>query len=242
MRLDKFLVNQGFGSRKEVHKLIKSGIVKVNGEIIEDPSYHIDPNKDIVKIEDEEIEYKENFYFMLNKPKGYITATYDENYPTVMDLFSSEPIIDKLFPIGRLDIDTEGLLIITSDGQLAHRITHPKWNIEKEYFVIVEGDVSDIDFSRYEKEGIYLKKEKYKTKPFKVEVLKTSPEESEMLITITEGKYHIIKNIMSELKHEVIYLKRVRIGPLKLDEDLAPGEYRELTKEEINLIKKFVKL
>lgn len=179
---------------------------------------------------------------MLNKPKGYITATYDENYPTVMDLFSSESIIDKLFPIGRLDIDTEGLLIITSDGQLAHRITHPKWNIEKEYFVIVEGDVSDIDFSRYEKEGIYLKKEKYKTKPFKVEVLKTSPEESEILITITEGKYHIIKNIMSELKHEVIYLKRVRIGPLKLDEDLAPGEYRELTKEEIDLIKKFVKL
>ncbi len=242
MRLDRFLVNQGFGSRKEVQKLIKSGVVKVNEEVIDDPSYHIDPNKDIVNIDGEEIEYKENFYFMLNKPKGYITAAYDEKYPTVMDLFSSEPMIDKLFPIGRLDIDTEGLLIITSDGQLAHRITHPKWNIEKEYFVIVDGDVSDIDFSRYEKEGIYLKKEKYKTKPFKVEVLKTSPEESEILITITEGKYHIIKNIMSELKHEVLYLKRVRIGPLRLDEDLAPGEYRELTKEEIDMIKRSVKM
>jgi len=242
MRLDRFLVNQGFGSRKEVQKLIKSGVVKVNEEVIDDPSYHIDPNKDIVNIDGEEIEYKENFYFMLNKPKGYITAAYDEKYPTVMDLFFSEPMIDKLFPIGRLDIDTEGLLIITSDGQLAHRITHPKWNIEKEYFVIVDGDVSDIDFSRYEKEGIYLKKEKYKTKPFKVEVLKTSPEESEILITITEGKYHIIKNIMSELKHEVLYLKRVRIGPLRLDEDLAPGEYRELTKEEIDMIKRSVKM
>lgn len=242
MRLDKFLVNQGFGSRKEVQKLIKAGIVYVNDVPVKDPSFHIDPNTDVVEIEGQEVEYKENYYFMLNKPKGYITATYDENYPTVMDLFSAEPIVNKLFPIGRLDIDTEGLLIITSDGVLAHRLSHPKWNVEKEYFVIVEGDVSDIDFSKYEKEGIYLKKDKYKTKPFKVKVLKTSFEESELLLTITEGKYHIIKKIMSALDHEVKYLKRVRIGPLTLDEDLDVGEYRELTEEEIELLKRYVRM
>ena len=242
MRLDKFLVNQGFGSRKEVQKLIKAGIVYVNNFPVEDPSFHINPEKDVVEIEGQEIEYKENYYFMLNKPKGYITATYDENYPTVMDLFASEPIVSKLFPVGRLDVDTEGLLIITSDGFLAHRLSHPKWNVEKEYFVIVEGDISDIDFSKYEKEGMYLKKEKYKTKPFKVKVLKTSFEESELLITITEGKYHIVKKIMYAVGHEVKYLKRVRIGPLILDEDLEVGEYRELTKEEISLLKSYVKM
>ncbi len=242
MRVDKFLVNQGLGSRKEVHKLIKAGAVRINGTPIEDPSIHIDPKKDVIEVDGQEIKYRDNYYFMLNKPKGYITATYDENYPTVMDLFSAEPVINKLFPVGRLDIDTEGLLLITTDGQLAHRLSHPKWKIEKEYFVIVEGDVSDLDFLRYEKEGIYLKREKYRTQPFKVKILKTDVKKSELLITITEGKYHIIKKIMAELDHEVIYLKRIRIGPLILDEDLEPGEYRELSEEEVVLLKRSVKL
>lgn len=242
IRLDKFLANQGFGSRKEVHKLIKSGVVKVNGFTVEEPELHIDPERDFVEVEGQEIEYKENYYFMLNKPKGYITATYDENYPTVMDLFSAEPIVNKLFPIGRLDLDTEGLLIITTDGQLAHRLSHPKWKVEKEYFVVLDGDVSDIDFSQYEKEGIYLKREKYRTQPFKVKVLNADIEKSELNITITEGKYHIIKKIMSALGYEVVYLKRIRIGPLTLDESLDPGEYRELNEREIYLLKEMVKM
>lgn len=121
-----------------------------------------------------------------------------------------------------MDLDTEGLLIITTDGQLAHRLSHPKWKVEKEYFVVLDGDVSDIDFSQYEKEGIYLKREKYRTQPFKVKVLNADIEKSELSITITEGKYHIIKKIMSALGYEVVYLKRIRIGPLTLDESLDP--------------------
>ncbi|MEJ5172343.1 MAG: pseudouridine synthase [Hydrogenothermaceae bacterium] len=179
---------------------------------------------------------------MLNKPAGYITATFDENEPTVLDFFMDFPLVEKLFPVGRLDRDTEGLLIITTDGQFAHRLAHPKWNIEKEYFAIVEGDLSYIDFSPYEKKGLYLKKDKYTTKPFKVRVIKSSPEKSEIYITVSEGKYHIVKKIMGELKHPVLYLKRVRIGNLILDETLETGEYRELTKEEIEDLKSLVRL
>jgi 16S rRNA pseudouridine516 synthase len=179
---------------------------------------------------------------MLNKPAGYITATEDEEYPTVLDLFSDLPIASKLFPIGRLDIDTEGLLILTTDGQFGHRLSHPKWNIEKEYYAIVEGDISNIDFSEYENKGIYLKKEKYQTRSFKVKVLNTSKDKSEILITLTEGKYHIVKKIMQELEHPVLYLKRIRIGSLKLDEDLRPGKFRELTEKEIKELKKLIKM
>jgi len=179
---------------------------------------------------------------VLNKPAGYITATEDEEYPTVLDLFSDLPVASKLFPVGRLDIDTEGLLILTTDGQFGHRLSHPKWNIEKEYYVVVEGDISNIDFSEYKNKGIYLKKEKYQTKPFKVKVLNTSKDKSEMLITLTEGKYHIVKRIMQELEHPVLYLKRIRIGSLKLDEDLLPGEFRELTEKEIKELKKLIKM
>ncbi|ACN99236.1 putative ribosomal small subunit pseudouridine synthase A [Sulfurihydrogenibium azorense Az-Fu1] len=198
--------------------------------------------KDKVSVEDEDVNYQENFYFMLNKPLGYITATYDENFPTVISLLDDETVKDKLFPIGRLDLDTEGLLILTTDGQLAHRLAHPKWNIEKEYYAIVEGDVSKIDFSPFEKEGIYLKKDKYKTKPFKVKVLSALEEESKVLITVSEGKYHIVKKIMESLGHPVKYLKRVRMGNLKLDENLQPGDYRPLTEEEIRKLKSLVKL
>ncbi len=178
---------------------------------------------------------------MLNKPAGYITATEDENYPTVLDLFENS-IKSKLFPVGRLDIDTEGLLILTTDGILAHRLAHPKWQIEKEYFAIVEGDVSDIDFSKFEEKGIFLKKDKYQTKPFKINIKSTSKEKSEIFITVTEGKYHIVKKIMQQLNHPVLYLKRVRLGNLYLDENLKEGEYRELTEDEIKGLKKLVNL
>ncbi|MGB9767270.1 MAG: pseudouridine synthase [Sulfurihydrogenibium sp.] len=179
---------------------------------------------------------------MLNKPSGYITATKDENLPTVLDLLADEPVADKLFPVGRLDFDTEGLLILTTDGQLAHRLAHPKWEIEKEYYAVVEGDVSGINFLPFEKEGILLKKDKYRTKPFKVKVISTSDEQSEIFITVSEGKYHIVKNIMESLGHPVKYLKRVRIGNLNLDENLEVGEYRPLSNEEVEKLKSLVNL
>lgn len=193
-------------------------------------------------MDEEQIDYKENYYFMLNKPTGYISATTDEYEPTVIDLFSGFPAKEKLFPVGRLDRDTEGLLIITTDGQFAHRITHPKWNIEKEYFAKVEGDIGSVDFSQFEDRGIYLKSDKYQTKPFKVNVLKAGKDFSELTITVTEGKYHIVKKIMAQLGHPVVYLKRIRIANLRLDEELKPGEYRELTEEEINDLKEAVNL
>ncbi len=242
VRIDKFLANFGLGSRKEVRKYLKQERVTVNDQLVKNPSFHVNPHQDVVKVDDKVIHYKDNAYYMFNKPAGYITATTDESMPTVMEFFTEEPYFSKLFPIGRLDIDTEGLLIITTDGQLAHRLAHPKWEIEKEYYAVVKGDVSDIDFSRFEKEGLLLKKDKYKTKPFKVKVLSVSPEKSEILITVTEGKYHIVKKIMEELGHPVLYLKRVRIGPLKLDEKLQPGEFRELTEEELKKLKEAVNL
>ena len=242
IRIDKFLADFGLGSRKEVRKYLKQERVTVNDKVIKTPSFHVNPREDIVKVDDTVIQYKDNVYYMLNKPSGYITATTDESMPTVMEFFIEEPYFSKLFPVGRLDIDTEGLLIVTTDGQLAHRLAHPKWNIEKEYYAVVKGDVSNIDFSRFEKEGILLKKDKYRTKPFKVKVLSTSPEKSEILITVTEGKYHIVKKIMEELGHPVLYLKRVRIGSLKLDESLEAGEFRELTEEELKKLKKEINL
>ncbi len=181
---------------------------------------------------------------MFNKPSGYITATFSEDYPTVMDFFYDFPLIEKLFPVGRLDIDTEGLLILTTDGQFGHRLAHPKWEIEKEYFAVVKGDISKKEFEKYKKEGIILKegKEKYQTKPFKIEILNSDKDKSEILITVTEGKYHIVKRIMEEIGNPVLYLKRLRIGNLKLDEDLETGEFRELTEEEVFNLKNLVNL
>ncbi len=193
-------------------------------------------------MEGEPIEYKENYYFMFNKPSGYITATYSEELPTIMEFFQDFPLWEKLFPVGRLDVDTEGLLIVTTDGQLAHRIAHPKWEIEKEYYAVVQGNINDVkDLERFEKEGIELE-DGYKTKPFRIKVLSADDKKSEILITVTEGKYHIVKRIMEKLGHPVLYLKRIKIGNLKLDESLEPGEYRELTEEEIKELKKLVNL
>ena len=183
---------------------------------------------------------------MFNKPSGYITATYSEDYPTVMDFFYDFPLINKLFPVGRLDIDTEGLLILTTDGQFGHRLAHPKWEIEKEYFAVVKGDISELkdEIEKYKKEGILLKenKERYQTKPFKIEILNLDKDKSEILITVTEGKYHIVKRIMEALGYPVLYLKRVRVGNLKLDKDLESGEFRELTEGEISNLKKLINL
>jgi len=244
IRIDKFLSHSGFGTRKEVKKFLKKGLVKVNNQLVKNPSLKINPEKDIVYFDDEPVEFKENYYFMFNKPSGYITATYSEDSPTVMDFFYDFPLIDKLFPVGRLDVDTEGLLILTTDGQFGHRLAHPKWEVEKEYFAIVKGDISKIELEKFQNEGILLKdeKESYKTKPFRINVLNSSEDKSEILITVKEGKYHIVKRIMKELGFPVLYLKRVRIGNLKLDDSLEAGEFRELTDEEILNLKSLVNL
>ncbi len=229
----------GIGTRKEVKKLLKEGLVTVNGKVVKKP-VHVNPDIDTVEIDGEKIDYREFFYYMLNKPQGYITATKSEGEPTVLDLLYEEPVVDKLFPIGRLDIDTEGLLILTNDGQLAHRISHPRWEIEKEYYAIVKGKLEKDKIKQYEEKGIDLGN--YRTKPFKIKVLKEDNSKSEISITVKEGKYHIVKRIMEKLGNPVIYLRRVRVGNLTLDENLEPGEYRELSDEEVKNLKELVKM
>lgn len=242
MRLDKFLSNFGFGSRKEVKQLIKQGLVSVNDTIVKTPSLKVNLEIDIVKVDNEPISYQKEFYFMLNKPSGYVSATKDETYPTVLDFFINEPVYKNLFPVGRLDIDAGGLLLITTDGIFAHRLSHPKWNVQKKYFAIVKGNISTVNLKKFEDTGIFLKKDKYQTKPFKIEIVKVEKDISEIKITVKEGKYHIVKKIMEQIGFPVLYLKRERIGNLKLDDNLKTGEYRHLTEEEIKKLKSLVNL
>ncbi|ABB15553.1 pseudouridine synthase [Carboxydothermus hydrogenoformans] len=229
MRIDKFLAHMGFGTRKEVRKLLKARKVEVNGVVVKDPGYNLNVDTDKVIVKGEEVKYKPFVYFMLNKPKGYVSATVDRRYPTVVDLV---PVHRKIFPVGRLDIDTEGLLILTDDGQLAHHLTSPKKEVEKEYYFELDKPLEEEDFSKI-KTGIRLE-DNYLTKPAR---LLGKVGDKHGTIVITEGKYHQVKRMFLALGKTVVYLKRIRIGGLILDNKLSPGEYRELTPEEILVLK-----
>jgi 16S rRNA pseudouridine516 synthase len=230
MRIDKMLANLGFGSRKEVKGLLKKGAVKVNGEMVKDAKEHIDPNNDKVTINDQEVVYKEFIYLMMNKPAGVISATEDNRDETVIDLLELEDQVYEPFPVGRLDKDTEGLLLITNDGQLAHRLLSPKKHVPKMYFAVIEGEVSEEDVQAFRK-GVTLD-DGYETKPGELTILKSGLM-SDIELTITEGKFHQVKRMFQAVGKRVVYLKRMTMGPLKLDETLELGEYRELTDEEI---------
>lgn len=230
MRIDKMLANLGFGSRKEVKGLLKKGAVKVNGVMVKDAKEHIDPNKDKVTINDQEVVYKEFIYLMMNKPAGVISATEDNRDETVIDLLELEDQVYEPFPVGRLDKDTEGLLLITNDGQLAHRLLSPKKHVPKMYFAVIEGEVTESDIQAFRK-GVTLD-DGYETKPGELTILKSGLM-SDIELTITEGKFHQVKRMFQAVGKRVVYLKRMTMGPLKLDETLELGEYRELTDEEI---------
>ena len=230
MRIDKFLAHMGFGTRKEVRKLLKAEKVEVNGIVVKDPAYNFNELQDKVTVKGKEVLYKPFVYFMLNKPKGYVSATTDKRYPTVTELV---PFYREIFPVGRLDIDTEGLLILTDDGQLAHYLTSPKKNIEKEYYFELDLPIEKNDFEKI-KAGIRLD-DGYVTKPAQ---LCGRIGEKNGTIIVTEGKFHQIKRMFLALGKQVTYLKRLRIGNLNLDEKLLPGEYRELTSEEVELLRK----
>lgn len=233
MRIDKMLANLGFGSRKEVKKMLRNGMVTVNDELVKDGKQHINPEKDIVTLNGEVVEYKEFIYLLMNKPPGVISATEDAVDETVIDLLDLEDVIFKPFPVGRLDKDTEGLLLLTNDGQLAHRLLSPKRNVPKTYFAVIEGEVTASDVLKFQ-EGVILD-DGYQTKPGKLVILKAG-QLSDIELTITEGKFHQVKRMFQAVGKRVIYLKRISMGPLTLDEDLALGEYRELTEEEVNLL------
>ncbi|KIP21531.1 Ribosomal small subunit pseudouridine synthase A [Anoxybacillus ayderensis] len=234
LRIDKLLANMGYGTRKEVKKLLKAGVVKVDGMTVKDAKTHVNPKEQVVTVWGEEVEYKPFIYLMMNKPKGVISATEDAVEETVVDLLEEEDRIFDPFPVGRLDKDTEGLLLLTNDGQLAHQLLSPKKHVPKTYEAIIDGEVTEEDVVAFQR-GVVLD-DGYETKPAKLVIVRSGLR-SDVQITITEGKFHQIKRMFQAVGKRVVYLKRVQMGPLPLDETLEPGEYRELTDEEIALLK-----
>ena len=232
IRLDKFLADMGLGTRSEVKKEIHKGQVRVNGIPERSPEYKLDIQKDLVEVNGRQISYAQQEYYMLNKPAGVVSATEDKKDMTVLDLIQEKQRKD-LFPVGRLDKDTEGLLLITNDGLLAHQLMSPKKHVKKTYFVRVENPVSPEDIKILE-EGVDIGEEK-RTLPAEISCL--SPEKNSLCLTIKEGKFHQIKRMFQAVDNKVLYLKRLSMGSLTLDETLDPGEYRPLTKEEIERLK-----
>ncbi|WP_090759335.1 pseudouridine synthase [Bacillus sp. OK048] len=236
LRIDKMLANLGYGSRKEVKQLLKSGAVKIDDAIVKDAKQHVDPNKQVVTLNGEIIEYREFIYLMMNKPQGVLSATEDSVGETVIDLLELEDQVYEPFPVGRLDKDTEGLLLITNDGQLAHKLLSPKKHVPKTYFAVIDGEVTDADVSAFA-EGVTLD-DGYETKPGELIIVKSGIR-SDIELTITEGKFHQVKRMFEAVGKRVVYLKRISMGPLPLDETLELGEYRELTDEEVELLKEY---
>lgn len=237
-RLDKILSNLGYGTRKEVKMMVKDGLVEVNGKVVKDSSIHVDPENDEILVDGEKVFYREFIYLMLNKPKGVITATYDDVEKTVLDLIDDEYKVFSPSPVGRLDKDTEGLLILTNDGELNHFLLSPKRHVPKKYYAKVLGRVTEDDVKKFKK-GVVLD-DGYRTLPSELEIL-VSGEVSEIELVIYEGKYHQVKRMFEAVGKKVIYLKRIEFGPLKLDENLELGEYRELTDEEVELLREAVR-
>lgn len=232
IRLDKYLADMGVGTRQEVKKYMKQGRVTINGEVIKKPETKVDTDHSNVCFDGREVAYAKYEYYMLNKPAGVISATEDNRCETVIDLIESKKRKD-LFPVGRLDKDTEGLLLITNDGALAHRLLSPKKHVDKCYFARIEGKVTEEDVSAFSKGvNIGTAEEEEWTMPGELVVLK-SDEISDIRLTIQEGKFHQVKRMFQAVGKEVIYLKRERMGRLVLDESLGLGEYRELTDEEL---------
>lgn len=232
IRLDKFLADMGLGTRSEVKSFIKKKQIQINNIIQTDPSIKVDTENDTVSFNGRIISYTEFEYYMLNKPKGYVSATVDNLHPTVVSLIKDNTK-KGLFPVGRLDIDTEGLLLITNDGELAHNLLAPTKHVEKTYYVEVDNEITPDVVSSF-REGMDIG-EKKNTMPSELKVLS---QKNTAFVTIKEGKFHQIKRMFQKNDLTVTYLKRVSMGNLKLDENLKPGEYKLLTKEDIQGINK----
>lgn len=234
MRIDKFLSNMGFGSRKDVKVLLKSKAVEVNGEEVRDAKQHVDEVADLITVAGEKVEYAEFIYLMMNKPPGVISATEDKYEGTVIDLLDDEERHFEPFPVGRLDKDTEGLLLLTNDGKLAHELLSPKKHVAKTYYARIDGIVTEEDGNAFQN-GVILD-DGYQTKEAFLRILKSGVE-SEIELTITEGKFHQVKRMFESIGKTVVYLKRLSMGSLELDPDLELGEYRYLTEEELTGLK-----
>ena len=230
MRLDRYLCETGFGTRSQVKALLKKGLVQVDGEIVKKAELKIDEERAQVFCGGAAAVYQKYIYLMMNKPPGVLSATEDRRQKTVLDLVE-EPVPDGIFPVGRLDKDTEGLLLLTNDGELAHRLLSPKKHVEKTYLVKTKKPVTPQAAAALEA-GVDIGEGEISL-PARVCILK----DRELLLTIHEGKFHQVKRMFQAQDMEVLYLKRESMGPLRLDERLAPGEYRPLAEEEIKRLK-----
>lgn len=234
MRLDKLLANMGYGSRKEVKQLLKEKAVTVDGVVVKDAAMKVDPDKQEVSVYGERVQYVEFIYLMMNKPPGVISATEDRYDETVIDLLDPLAQHFEPFPVGRLDKDTEGLLLITNDGVLAHNLLSPKKHVPKTYYADIEGEVTQADVEAM-RAGVELD-DGYVTKPGELVILESGPM-SKIELTIQEGKFHQVKRMFEAVGKKVVYLKRLSMGTLHLDESLELGDYRELTAEELAALK-----
>lgn len=239
LRLDKVLTHMGYGSRSDIKKYVKQGLITVNGIRAKDSGMHVQPESDVILLEGEQIVYREFIYVMLHKPPGVVSATEDRRDRTVLDLLAPELLAFEPFPVGRLDKDTEGLLLLTNDGKLAHELLSPKRHVPKTYTALVSGDVGEEDMRQFAK-GVTLD-DGYVTLPGELTVLDKEQQGEEVLsrieLTIHEGKFHQVKRMFESVGKKVLYLKRNRMGNLSLDPSLKLGEYRELTNDELGLLK-----
>ena len=232
IRLDKYLADMGIGTRQEVKRYIRKGEVTLDGGVVKSPEQKVDPQTQEVCFRGKSVSYAQFEYYMLNKPAGVVSATEDRNDKTVIQCIESRKRKD-LFPVGRLDKDTEGLLLITNDGALAHQLLSPKKHVDKVYYAKVEGRVTE-ETGQHFSRGVNIGTAEVPemTLPARLEILK-SDDISEIRLTIQEGKYHQVKRMFASQGMKIIYLKRESMGPLVLDENLRPGDYRALNNQEI---------
>lgn len=235
-RLDRILCSLGIGTRKEIKKIISNDILTVNSVRIKDPSFKVDTEKDIMTFSGKPLVYREFSYIMMNKPQGVISASDDKKVETVIDLLPEDFKRPNLFPAGRLDKDTEGFLLITNDGSFAHNILSPKKHIDKEYFAIIDKNLNQVQIEAFEN-GLNIGEDNL-TLPAKLKVISTDGEsgQTKVSVIIHEGKFHQIKRMFEAVSREVLYLKRVSMGKLKLDDNLSLGECRYITDKELELI------
>ena len=232
MRLDKFLAENGLGSRAQVKQFLKKGLVLVNGRAEKSPKTQIDETVDEIVVSGQRLTYEKFVYYLLNKPRGVISATEDDRHKTVLDLLDETARQKEIFPVGRLDIDTHGLLLLTNNGKLAHAMLSPKKHVEKIYRAQVAGLMNQADVERFAA-GIELKDFTCQPAQLKILELDEAKETSLVEITLAEGKFHQVKRMVASCGKEVTDLQRLTMGPLQLDSALALGEWRRLTEAEI---------
>ncbi len=239
LRLDKILSHLGIATRSESKKLAKQGRITVDGRPVKDSGLQVDPEASRIEVDGQPVHYREYVYLLLNKPQGVVSATEDRYDRTVVDLLEAEYLAFEPFPVGRLDKDTEGLLLLTNDGKLAHELLSPRKHVPKTYEAVVRGAVDAADDEAF-KAGVTLD-DGYRTMPAELEIVRRyeleGEDHSDIRLTIMEGKFHQVKRMFEAVGKKVIFLKRISMGPLRLDPALAPGEYRELSEEELKALR-----